>query len=72
MAIGWHIGRNARGPRPERAPSTGGSLTFIITKLVSFVKEILSFRSTFRHEIEKSSSIRELVDLLIIKNHFMS
>ena len=39
---------------------------------VSFLKEILSFRSTLRNEIEKSSSIRELADLLIIKNHFMS
>jgi hypothetical protein len=38
----------------------------------SFAREILSFRSTFRDEIEKSSCIRELADLLIIKNHFMS
>ena len=39
---------------------------------VSFVKEILSFRSTFRNEIGKSSSLKELADLLIEKNHFMS
>lgn len=39
---------------------------------VSFAKEILSFRSAFRHEIETSSSITELADLLIIKNHFIS
>ena len=39
---------------------------------ISFSKEILSFRSSFRHEIETSSSIRELADLLIIKNHFIS
>lgn len=39
---------------------------------ISFCKEILSFRSSFRHEIETSSSIRELADLLIIKNHFIS
>lgn len=38
----------------------------------SFAREILSFRSTFRDEIKKSSCIRELADLLIIKNHFMS
>lgn len=38
----------------------------------SFAREILSFRSTFRDEIEKSSCIRDLADLLIIKNHFMS
>jgi len=37
----------------------------------SFSKELLSFRSTFRQEIERSFSIRELADLLIIKNHFM-
>ena len=37
----------------------------------SFAREILSFRSTFRNEIEKSSCIRDLADLLIIKNHFM-
>ena len=39
---------------------------------ISFVMEILSFRSAFRHEIQTSSSIRELADLLIIKNHFIS
>lgn len=38
----------------------------------SFAKEILCFRSTFRHETEKSTCIRELADLLFIKNHFMS
>ncbi|XP_026481919.1 zinc finger MYM-type protein 1-like [Ctenocephalides felis] len=38
----------------------------------SFAKEILSFRSTFRDEIEKSSCIKDLANLLLIKNHFMS
>ena len=39
---------------------------------ISFAKEILSFRSAFRLEIQTSSSITELADLLIIKNHFIS
>ena len=45
-----------------RAPKHRRILTLIITKLVSRLS---------RHEIENSSSIRELGDLLIIKNHFM-
>ncbi|XP_026483030.1 zinc finger MYM-type protein 1-like [Ctenocephalides felis] len=38
----------------------------------SFAKEIFSFRSTFRDEIEKCSCIKDLANLLLIKNHFMS
>ena len=53
------------GSRGGRSPGA--------TKIrLSFGQKILSFRSTFRHEIEKSTSIQELADLLIIKNHFMS
>ena len=60
----------AHGPRGPRAQEYPNIYYYKIR--VSFVKEILSFRSTFGHEIEKSSSIRDLADLLIIKNHFMS
>ena len=38
----------------------------------SFARELLSFRFTFRDEIKQTSSIRELADLIIIKNHFLS
>ena len=55
-----------RGPRAQEDPNI-----YYYKICVSFVKEILSFRSTFRHEIDTSSSIRELADLLIINNHFM-
>ena len=56
-----------RGPRAEEDPNI-----YYYKIRVSIVKEILSFRTTFRHEIDKSSSIRELADILIIKNNFMS
>lgn len=39
---------------------------------ISFSKKILCFWSYFRHEIETSPSVRELADLLIIKNYFIS
>ena len=67
VTIGWHVGQNATGPGSEEDPNI-----YYYKIHVSFVKEIISFRSIFKHEIEKSSSIRELADLLIIKNHFMS
>ena len=57
----------SRGPRAQEDPNI-----YYYKIRVSSVKEILTFRSTFRHEIEKSSSIREFADLLIIKNHFIS
>ena len=61
------LASDPRGPRAQ------GPNIYYYKIRVSFVKEILSFRCTFRHEIEKSSSnIRELADLLIIMNHFMS
>ena len=56
-----------RGPRAHEDPNI-----YYYKIHVSFVNEILSFRSTFRQEIKKSSSIKELADLLIIKNNFMS
>lgn len=37
-----------------------------------FSNEILRFPSTFRHKIENSSSIGQLVELMIIKNKFIS
>ena len=46
------------------------NLTYIRSKFVSLVCQGNSQFS--RHEIEKSSSIREFADLLIIKNRFMS
>ena len=39
---------------------------------ISLAKEILSFRYAFRREIQTSSFIGELADLLIIKNPFIS
>ena len=68
VTVGWQVGQNATAPQAERASPN----IYYYKIRVSFVKEILSFWSTFRHEIENSSSIRELADLLIIKNHFMS
>lgn len=47
-------------------------LSTFYTQYVSFSKEILSFRSTFRYIREKSYSIAERADLLNIKNHFIS
>ena len=56
-----------------KGPRAQGDFNIYYYKIrVSFAKKILSFRSAFIHEIEKSSSIREFADLLIIKNHFMS
>ena len=49
------------GPRAQEDPKI-----YYYKIRVSFVKEILTFRSSFRHEIEKSSSITELPDLLRI------
>ena len=58
------------GPRWPRAQEDPNIYYYKIG--VSFVKEILSYRSTFRHKIEKSSSLRELADLLITNNHYMT
>ena len=54
-----------RGPRAQEDPNI-----YYYKIHVSFVKEILGFRSTFRHEIEMSYSLRELADLLINKKSF--
>ena len=56
----------APGSRGQRAQEDPNIYYYKIH--ISFFKEMLNFRSTFRHEVEKSSSIRELTDLLITKN----
>ena len=66
------LGKMPRAPGPREPRAQKDSNIYYYKIRVSFVKEMLSFRFTFRHEIEKSSSIRELADLLITKNHFMS
>ena len=65
-------GKMPRAPGLRGLQAREGPNIYYYKIRASFVKEIHSFRSTFRDEIEKSSSIRELTDLLIIKNYFMS